>query len=102
MHAKWEYEDSEEAVEGLELVFWQMTGCRDMGLIVLGFALRPDQIDTIWTLFYEYKDLLLLARMGFGKSFIFQLLLFMASMTGVMILTFLMMLITYLLIPHCS
>ena len=57
-----------------------------MGLIVFGFTLHEGQIDAIWTLFYEQKDLLLLAKTGFRKSLIFQLLLFMTSTIGVVLI----------------
>ena len=86
LHARWEYEDLEEAVEGLELVFCQKHRCKEVCLIVFGFTLHKGQIDAIWTLFYEQKDLLLLAKTGFGKSLIFQLLSFMTSNIGVVLI----------------
>lgn len=85
LHAKWEYEDELEVVEGAELVFRQKTRCKDVGAIFFGFALHGGQIDTIWTLFYERRDLLLLAKTGFGKSLIFQLLPFMTLVAGVVV-----------------
>lgn len=85
LHAKWEYEDELEVVEGAELVFRHKTRCKDVGAIFFGFALHEGQIDTIWTLFYERRDLLLLAKTGFGKSLIFQLLPFMTLVAGVVV-----------------
>lgn len=47
------------------------------------FALYKKLINTIWYLFYEQKSLLFLAKIGFGKSFIFQLLLFITLITDI-------------------
>lgn len=85
LYAKWKHEDVEEVVEGLELIFWQKNRCKEVGLVVFGFALHQGQIDAIWTLYFERRDLLLLAKTGFGKSLIFQLLPFMAPTTGVVL-----------------
>lgn len=43
-------------------------------------------MDAIYTLFYEKIYLLLLAKTGFGKSLIFQLLLFMTATPGVILI----------------
>ena len=43
-------------------------------------------MDAIYTLFYEQRDLLLLAQTGFGKSLIFQLLSFLFDPTSVVII----------------
>lgn len=48
LHAKWSFEDKEEAVDGTKLVFRQKTRCKDVGPIVFGFALHDGQIDVIW------------------------------------------------------
>lgn len=85
LYAKWEHEDIEEVVEGSELVFRQKNRCKEVGLVVFGFALHQGQIDAIWTLYYKRKDLLLLAKTGFRKSLIFQLFLFMTPTTGVVL-----------------
>lgn len=42
-------------------------------------------MDALYTLFYKQKNLLLLAKIGFDKSLIFQLLPFMYDHTGVFI-----------------
>lgn len=55
-------------------------------MIIFGFTLDEAQVDAIWTLFYEQRDLLLHAKTGFGKSLIFQLLPFMTSPTGIVLI----------------
>lgn len=50
------------------------------------FSLREAQISAVWTLFYERKDLLLIARTGFGKSLIFQLIPFISQPPRVVII----------------
>lgn len=57
-----------------------------MGLVIFGFTLQESQVNAVWTLFYEQRDLLLLAKTGFGKSLIFQLLPFMFEPTGIVII----------------
>ncbi len=57
-----------------------------MGSVIFGFTLQEAQVDAVWTLFYERRDLLLLAKTGFGKSLIFQLLPFMFEPTRVVII----------------
>lgn len=85
LYAKWAYEDKEEPVEGEELFGRQRRRCKAIGLIVFGFTLHEEQIDAISCLFYEQTDLLLLAKTGFGKSIIFQLLPFMNPIAGVVL-----------------
>ena len=85
LHSKWQFKDKKEVVDGTELVFQQKTKCKDIGSIFFGFTLYEGQIDAIWTLFYERRDLLLLAKTGFGKSLIFQVLPFMTSVIGVVL-----------------
>lgn len=58
-HAQWKIEDLDTALEGLELVERQKQRCKDMGRVVFGFLLQEAQVDAIWTLMYEKKDLLL-------------------------------------------
>lgn len=55
-------------------------------MFVFGFILQEAQVEIICTIFYEEKDFLLLAKTGFGKSLIFQLIPFMLNPTGVVII----------------
>jgi len=57
-----------------------------MGTVVYGFTLHEQQIDALWCLFYERRDLLLLAKTGFHKSLIFQLLPFINPVAGVVLI----------------
>lgn len=84
LYARWK-EDLEELLEE-ELIICQKQRCRDVGLIIFGFMLQEAQVEAIWTLFYSRNDLLLLARTGFGKSLIFQLIPFMFDPAGVVII----------------
>ena len=69
LHARWKYEyTKEQALEGDALKARQQTRCRELGLIVFGFTLHDAQVEAICTLFFEQRDLLLLAKTGFGKS----------------------------------
>ena len=87
LHARWKVEDEKETSENQEdLVLRQKQRCKEIGLVVFGFTLRDAQVDAIWTLFYERRDLLLLAKTGFGKSLIFQLIPFMLDPTGVVLI----------------
>ena len=86
LHARWDYENTEEqALEGESLKARQRTRCRELGLIIFGFPLHDPQVEAICTLFYEQRDLLLLAKTGFGKSFIFQLVPFLSARPGVVL-----------------
>lgn len=53
-----------------ELIACHRQKCKDAGLIIFGFTLQKAQVDALYTLFYKQKDLLLLAKPGFGKSLI--------------------------------
>lgn len=87
LHARWRVEDEKEALENQEdLVTRQKQRCREIGLFVFDFTLRDAQVDAIWTLFYERRDLLLLSKTGSGKSLIFQLIPFMVDPTGVVLI----------------
>lgn len=86
LHAKWAYEDKEELVDGSELLGRQRQRCKAIGQVVFGFTLHEEQVDAISCLFYEQTDLLLLAKTGFGKSIIFQLLPFMTPVAGVVLI----------------
>ena len=55
-------------------------------MAVFGFELQKGQVEAVSILFYERRDLLLLAKTGFGKSLIFQILPFMFHLTGVVII----------------
>lgn len=87
LHKQWEAEDGEAT--GLldkELIARQRQRCKDIGWLVFSFTLQGAQVDAIYTIFYEKQDFLLLAKTGFGKSLIFQLLPFMLHLTGVVII----------------
>ena len=86
LHSKWAYEDIEEPVEGSELLGCQHQRCKAVSLIVFGFTLYEEQVDAISCLFYEQTNLLLLAKTGFGKNIIFQLLPFMTTAPGVVLI----------------
>lgn len=73
-------------VQGEALIARRRQRCKDMRLDIFGFTLKEAQVDTIYTLFYEHRDLLLLAKTGFGKSLIFQLLPFLFDHTGVVVI----------------
>lgn len=47
--------------------------------------LHNEQVEAICTLFYEQRDLLLLAKTGFDKSLIFQLVPFLLAKPGVVL-----------------
>ena len=59
-------------------------------MIVFVFELYDAQVNAICTLFYEKRDLLLLAKTGFGKSLIFQLIPFLSSIPGVVLMLMLL------------
>lgn len=67
-------------------MFWQKTRCKNIGSIVFGYTLHKEQIDAIQTLFYQPKDLLLFTKIGFGKNSIFQLILFITLIFGVVLI----------------
>lgn len=85
LHKRWKAEDK-TILHREKLITRQKQRCRDVGLIAFGFALKEAQVDAIWTLFYAKKDLLLLAKTGFGKSLIFQLIPFFVEPSGVVII----------------
>jgi len=43
---------------------------------VFGFILRPEQLKAIRTLAVDRRDLILIAKTGFGKSLVFNLIPF--------------------------
>lgn len=62
-------------------------------MIVFGFKLHEAQVEAIYTLFYEQRDLLLLAKTGFGKSLIFELISFLTATPGVVLTVMLLKLL---------
>lgn len=87
LYTQWKKKDKEGDILSLdEVVSCQKERCKDIGCIIFGYILHDQQVDAIYTLFYEKQDLLLLAKTGFGKSLIFQLLPFMSYPTGVVII----------------
>lgn len=88
LHAQWKQEDRELSageLSEIEFIQRQKQRCKDMGMIIFGFTLHNEQADAVWTLSFECRDLLLLAKTGFGKSLIFQLPPFMSMPPGVVI-----------------
>lgn len=86
LHARWDYEDTEkQALQGESLQARQRTRCRELELIIFGFPLHDAQVEAICTLFYEQRDFLLLAKTGFVKSLIFQLVPFLSARPGVVL-----------------
>ena len=71
LHSKWLYKDTEEIVEDVKLATYQRQRCKAIGQVIFRFVLHDAQIEAIWTLFYEQRDLLFIAKTGFGKSLIF-------------------------------
>lgn len=53
---------------------------------MFGFVLHEEQIDAIYCLYYKSTDLLLLAKTGFAKSLVFQLLPFMTPIPEVVLI----------------
>lgn len=88
LHKQWKSKDKEDLVllQPDKLVARQRQRCKQVGSVIFGFTLQEAQVDAVWTLFYERRDLLLLTKTGFGKSLIFQLLPFMFEPTGVVII----------------
>lgn len=58
---------------------------KELGLIVFSFKLYEAQIKAIHILYYEQENLLLFAKMSFGKNLIFQLILFFIANLGVIL-----------------
>lgn len=55
-------------------------------MAVFRLELQKGQMKAVSTLFYERRDLFLLARTDYGKSLIFQILPFIFNPTGVVII----------------
>lgn len=77
---------AEEPLNGDALIARERHRCKEVGQIIFGFSLHDEQVDAIRTFFFEQRDLLLLAKTGFGKSLIFQLLPFMTPVLGLVLI----------------
>ena len=86
LHKQWKSEDKDSLLQVNELMARQMQQCKQVGSVIFDFTFQEAQVDAVWTLFYKRKDLLFLAKTGFGKSLIFQLLPFMFEPTEVVII----------------
>ena len=73
-------------MKGSELLDHQRQRQKAIGQVIFGFTLHEEQINAISYLFYEQTNFLLLAKTGFGKSIIFQLLLFMTAIPEVVLI----------------
>lgn len=70
-------------MERSELLNCQCQRCKAISQVVFRFILYKKQIYVISSLFYNSTNLFLLAKTGFGKSIIIQLLLFMIATSGI-------------------
>lgn len=68
------------------LIVWKWHCCQKIDLIIFGFLLHDEQVNTIRMFFFEQNDLILLTKTGFGKNLIFQLLLFLSLVTELVII----------------
>lgn len=60
-----------------ELVPRRRERCKDIARIIFGPTLHDQQVESIYTIFYEERDLLCTScQNGFGENLIFQLLSF--------------------------
>lgn len=80
-------------MEGDALQIRQCSRYKELGLIVFGYRLYKIKIDAIHTLYYEWRDLLLLAKTGFRKSLIFQLILFFITASSLILTVMLLKLL---------
>lgn len=80
-------EDGEgDALCNDELVPRQTERCKDTARIIFGPTLHGQQVESIYTIFYEERDLLLLAKTALGRILSFNYFPFMCYPTGVIIL----------------
>ncbi len=86
MHLDWRQQDIEEPVESDDSTKWQKDQGKNDRIILFGFAFQETQVEAICTVFYDQKDLFVLAQTGFRKSLIFQLIFFMMNTTGLVII----------------
>ena len=77
LHKQWKRKDYFDSSKSNQLVTKQWQWCKDVRMAVFKFELQESQVEAVSTLFYKRRDLLLLAKTGFGKSLIFQILPFM-------------------------
>ena len=73
LYKQWKEEDKDSLLRDNKLMARQRQWCKQVGSVIFGFTFQEAQIDVVWTLFYKRRDLLLLAKTGFGKNLIFQL-----------------------------
>lgn len=74
MYTRSNYEDIEEqSLEKEALQGRRQIRCRKLGSIIFWFTVHDAHVEAICTVFYEQRDLLLIAKIRFGKSLIFQL-----------------------------
>lgn len=88
LHKQWKAKDAGASglLQADELVARQRQQCKQVGSVIFGFTLQEAQVDAVYILFYEQRDLLLIAKSGFGKSLIFQLLPFIFEPIGIVII----------------
>lgn len=79
LHSKWIYKDNNEVIEKCEPLGYWRERYKAIGQVVFGFTLHEKRIRAILDLFYKQIDLIFLAKTGFSKSIIFQLLPFMTA-----------------------
>lgn len=79
-------EDGEgDALCNDELVLRQTERCKDIARIIFGPTLHGQQVESIYTIFYEERDLLLLAKTALDRILSFNYFPFMCYPTGVYI-----------------
>lgn len=89
-----EYEDMiEYSLDGKVLIAQKQYFCQEISLIIFSFLLHNEQVDAIRMLFLEQKNLLLFKKTSFGKSLIFQLLLFLSLVIELIIILILLKLL---------
>lgn len=78
LHARWKVEDREgDALCNDEVVFCRRERCKDIARIIFGHTVHDQQVDAIYTIFYEERDLLLLAKTALGRILSFNYFPFM-------------------------
>lgn len=86
LHKQWKRKDHLESCESDLWVERQRQRYKKVDMAIYGFELQEGQVDAVSTLFYEWRNLLLLAKTGFEKSLIFQIMPFIFNPTGVVII----------------
>ncbi len=82
LHTCWRQQNIEKSVKGDDLIKRQRDQCKEVQIILFGFALNETQVDAIYTIFSNQKALLLFTQTDFGKSLIFQLISFKMDPIG--------------------